>query len=66
MTRSFRVSMALMMLTGAGIPLAVAATQASGRPALAALMAATGVAVLVMTRFAWRWMADPTEWHQCS
>ena len=57
--------MTLMMLAGAGIPLAVAASQASGRPALAALMAATGAAVLLMTRFAWRWMADPTEWRQC-
>ncbi|MYA84220.1 MAG: hypothetical protein F4Y12_01405 [Acidimicrobiaceae bacterium] len=65
MTRSFRVSMTLMMLACAGISLAVAATMVADRPAPAALMAATGVAVLVMTRFAWRWMADPADWRDC-
>ena len=56
--------MTLMMLACAGISLAVAATMAADRPAPAALMAATGV-VLVMTRFAWRWMADPADWRDC-
>lgn len=62
MTKSFRVSMTLMMLALAGIPLAVGASAGIDRPGLAVVMVATGVAVLVMTRFAWRWMADPTEW----
>ena len=57
--------MMLMMLACAGISLAVAATMVADRPAPAALMAATGVAVLVMARFAWRWMADPTDWRSC-
>ena len=35
------------------------------KPAPAAVMVATGVAVLVMTRFAWRWMADPADWRDC-
>ena len=62
MTKSFRISMTLMMLTCAGISLAVAATAVIDRPALVALMGATGAALLVMTRQTWRWMADPTEW----
>ena len=58
--------MTLMMLACAGISLAVAVTMVADRPAPAALMAATGVAVLVMARFAWRWMADPADWRDCS
>ena len=50
------------MLAGTGIPLVVAATLSTDRTALAALMAATGAAVLVLTRLTWRWMADPTDW----
>lgn len=58
--------MTLMMLAGAGIPLAAAVTMTVDRPVLASVMFAMGAAVLVMTRLAWRWMADSTDGRHCA
>ena len=49
------------MLLGAMVPIAAAATMMGDRPALALAMFMTGAAVLVMTRFAFRWMLEASD-----
>jgi hypothetical protein len=58
MSSSFRFWTILLMLIGAMVPLAAAATMIGDRPTLALVMFLTGAAVLVMARFAFRWMLE--------
>ncbi|WP_419909582.1 hypothetical protein [Candidatus Poriferisodalis sp.] len=61
MSASFRFWTTLLMLVGAIVPVAVAATMIADRPALALAMFLTGAAVLVMARFAFRWMLEASD-----
>jgi hypothetical protein len=58
---SFRFWTTLFMLLAAMVSIAAAATMMGDRPALALAMFMTGAAVLVMTRFAFRWMLEASD-----
>ena len=61
MSRSFRGWMTVLMVAVGVLSIGVSTTLLEDRPALAMLLLLIGTVVLIMARFAWRWMSAPNS-----